>query len=111
MAFEIGGFLILMDEPFGPLDAITKMALQNLLLRLWQERQKTIIYVTHDIAEAITLGDRVVIMTKRPGTVKAVLPVSDGKAARRLQPQRNAGVCGDPSAVLGADAVRSHRGG
>jgi sulfonate transport system ATP-binding protein len=64
-----------MDEPFGPLDAITKMVLQNLLLRLWQERQKTIIYVTHDLTEAITLGDRVVIMTKRPGTVKAVLPV------------------------------------
>jgi NitT/TauT family transport system ATP-binding protein len=67
--------VILMDEPFGPLDAITKMVLQNLLLRLWQERQKTIIFVTHDLTEAITLGDRVVIMTKRPGTVKAVLPV------------------------------------
>ena len=86
--------VILMDEPFGPLDAITKMVLQNLLLRLWQERQKTIIYVTHDLTEAITLGDRVVIMTKRPGTVKAVLPGKDGKAARRLQPQRDAGVCG-----------------
>ena len=68
--------VILMDEPFGPLDAITKMVLQNLLLRLWQERQKTIMYVTHDLTEAITLGDRVVIMTKRPGTVKAVLPVA-----------------------------------
>lgn len=67
--------VILMDEPFGPLDAITKMVLQNLLLSLWQERQKTIIYVTHDLTEAITLGDRVVIMTKRPGMVKAVLPV------------------------------------
>ena len=67
--------VILMDEPFGPLDAITKLVLQNLLLRLWQERQKTIIYVTHDLTEAITLGDRVVIMTKRPGRVKAVLPV------------------------------------
>jgi len=67
--------VILMDEPFGPLDAITKMVLQNLLLKLWQERRKTIIYVTHDLTEAITLGDRVVIMTKRPGRVKAVLPV------------------------------------
>ena len=68
--------VILMDEPFGPLDAITKMTLQNLLLKLWQERQKTIIFVTHDLMEAITLGDRVVIMTKRPGAVKAVLPVA-----------------------------------
>lgn len=67
--------VILMDEPFGPLDAITKMVLQNLLLRLWQERQKTIVFVTHDLTEAITLGDQVVIMTKRPGTVKAILPV------------------------------------
>ncbi|HWG04485.1 MAG TPA: ABC transporter ATP-binding protein [Beijerinckiaceae bacterium] len=68
--------VILMDEPFGPLDAITKMTLQNLLLKLWQERQKTIIFVTHDLMEAITLGDRVVIMTRRPGAVKAVLPVA-----------------------------------
>lgn len=67
--------VILMDEPFGPLDAITKMTLQNLLLKLWEERQKTIIFVTHDLTEAILLGDRVVIMTRRPGTVKAVLPV------------------------------------
>jgi NitT/TauT family transport system ATP-binding protein len=67
--------VILMDEPFGPLDAITKMTLQNLLLKLWQERRKTIIFVTHDLTEAILLGDRVVIMTRRPGTIKAVLPV------------------------------------
>ncbi len=68
--------IILMDEPFGPLDAITKMILQNLLLNLWQERRKTIIFVTHDLTEAILLGDRVVIMTRRPGAVKAVLPVA-----------------------------------
>ena len=67
--------VILMDEPFGPLDAITKMQLQNLLLKLWQERRKTIIFVTHDLTEAILLGDRIVIMTKRPGAVKAVLRV------------------------------------
>lgn len=68
--------VILMDEPFGPLDAITKMVLQDLLLKLWQERQKTIIFVTHDLTEAITLGDRVVVMTRRPGRVKTVLPVA-----------------------------------
>jgi len=67
--------VILMDEPFGPLDAITKMVLQNLLLKLWQEKQKTILFVTHDLTEAITLGDSVVVMTKRPGAVKTVLPV------------------------------------
>ncbi|MCL6637070.1 MAG: ABC transporter ATP-binding protein [Alicyclobacillus sp.] len=67
--------ILLMDEPFGALDAITKLTLQNLLLNLWQERHKTIVFVTHDLAEAITLGDRVVIMTKRPGRVKTVLAV------------------------------------
>ena len=68
--------VILMDEPFGALDAITKMVLQNLLIQLWQKRQKTILFVTHDLTEAITLGDRVVIMTKRPGRKKSVLAVA-----------------------------------
>lgn len=68
--------VILMDEPFGPLDAITKMQLQNLLLKLWEDRRKTIVFVTHDLTEAILLGDRVVVMTRRPGTVKTVLPVT-----------------------------------
>lgn len=67
--------VILMDEPFGPLDAITRMVLQNLLLKLYQERRKTILFVTHDLTEAITLGDRVVVMTRRPGAVKTVLSV------------------------------------
>lgn len=67
--------IILMDEPFGPLDAITRQVLQNLLLDIWQKEHKTIIFVTHDLMEAIALGDRVVIMTKRPGRIKAVLPV------------------------------------
>lgn len=67
--------VILMDEPFGPLDAITKMVLQNLMLNIWLDRHKTILFVTHDLTEAITLGDQVVIMTKRPGVVKTVLPV------------------------------------
>jgi NitT/TauT family transport system ATP-binding protein len=68
--------VILMDEPFGALDAITKMVLQNLLIQLCQKRRKTILFVTHDLAEAITLGDRVVIMTKRPGRIKSVLAVA-----------------------------------
>ena len=67
--------IILMDEPFGPLDAITRQVLQNLLLDIWQNEHKTVIFVTHDLMEAIALGDRIVIMTKRPGQIKAVLPV------------------------------------
>jgi NitT/TauT family transport system ATP-binding protein len=64
--------ILVMDEPFGPLDAQTRLLLQNLLLDLWSEERKTIIFVTHDLHEAIGLGDRVVVLTARPGRVKSV---------------------------------------
>jgi NitT/TauT family transport system ATP-binding protein len=68
--------VILMDEPFGPLDAQTRLNLQNQLLALWQERPgTTIVFITHDLSEAIALADRVVVMTKRPGRIKAIYPV------------------------------------
>jgi NitT/TauT family transport system ATP-binding protein len=67
--------VLLMDEPFGPLDAITRLTLQDELLRLWNRRKKTIVFVTHDLTEAISLADRVVIMTRRPGRIKAIMPV------------------------------------
>ncbi|MES2077599.1 MAG: ABC transporter ATP-binding protein [Pseudomonadota bacterium] len=62
--------IMLMDEPFGALDALTRRNLQDELLRLWSELKKTIIFVTHSIEEAIYLADRIVVMTYRPGTVK-----------------------------------------
>ncbi len=64
--------LILMDEPFGPLDAQTRIVLQDLLLKLWSATGKTIIFITHDLVEAITLADRVVLMSSRPGRIKSV---------------------------------------
>jgi NitT/TauT family transport system ATP-binding protein len=64
--------VILMDEPFGPLDAQTRLTLQNQLLQLWEEERKTIVFITHDLTEAIALADRVVVMTARPGTIKSV---------------------------------------
>lgn len=64
--------LILMDEPFGPLDAQTRIVLQDQLLRLWSATKKTIIFITHDLIEAITLADRVVLMTSRPGRIKSI---------------------------------------
>src|ERR1051325_19471 len=67
--------LILMDEPFGPLDAQTRIVLQDQLLRLWRASRKTILFITHDLVEAITLADRVVVMTSRPGRVKHIAAV------------------------------------
>jgi NitT/TauT family transport system ATP-binding protein len=67
--------MMLMDEPFGALDALTRRTLQDELLRIWLEFKKTIIFVTHSIQESIYLADRVVVMTYRPGSVKRIVPV------------------------------------
>ena len=67
--------VILMDEPFGPLDAQTRLLLQNQLLELWHEERKTIVFITHDLGEAVALADRVVVMSARPGRIKTVAPV------------------------------------
>jgi len=66
---------ILMDEPFGALDAQNRMLLQAELLRMWDRRRTTIVFVTHDLAEAITLAQRVVVLSKRPGRVKRVFDI------------------------------------
>ena len=67
--------ILLMDEPFGALDTHTKITLHDELLRLWEGRHQTVVFVTHDLSEAITLADRIVVMTRRPGRVKLVHPV------------------------------------
>ena len=64
--------VILMDEPFGPLDAQTRVVLQDLLLKLWARTKVTIVFITHDLHEAIGLGDRVVLLSARPGRVARV---------------------------------------
>ena len=63
--------IIYMDEPFGPLDVFTKEKLQAEILKMWSERKNTIIYITHDISEAITLADRIVLLSNRPSQIKA----------------------------------------
>jgi len=61
--------VILMDEPFGPLDAQTRLTLQALLLSIWESQRSTVLFVTHDLTEAIGLADRVVLMSARPGRI------------------------------------------
>jgi NitT/TauT family transport system ATP-binding protein len=68
--------VVLLDEPFGAVDAITRSVLQEVLLDLWSSKRKTVIFVTHDLNEAITLSDKVVVMTRRPGTIKAVVDIA-----------------------------------
>jgi sulfonate transport system ATP-binding protein len=66
---------LLLDEPFGALDALTKIQMQQEILKIWEAERATMILVTHDIDEAVFLGDRVVIMSNRPGTIKRIIPV------------------------------------
>ena len=74
-----GKEILLLDEPFGALDAITRLNLQMLLLEIWQKTQKTILFVTHDVEEAIFLADEVLVLTGRPGTVRERVTVPLGR--------------------------------
>src|SRR5580693_7100343 len=67
--------VLLLDEPFASLDALTRMRMQQEILRIWQAERTTVVLVTHDIEEAVYLADRVVILSPRPGTIMNILPV------------------------------------
>lgn len=71
--------VLLMDEPFGALDSQTRLLMQELVLQLWQEFKPTIIFITHDVAEAIFVSDRILLMSRRPGRVSLAVEVDEPK--------------------------------
>lgn len=89
-AFANDPEVLLMDEPLGALDAQTRLILMDELLQLWETDRKTVVYVTHDIEEAVLLGDRVVLMTARPGRLKVEFAVPFARP-------RGIEVMGDPA--------------
>ena len=74
-AFAVAPSILLMDEPFGALDALTRRAMQRELVRIWREHTTTVVFVTHSVEEAIYLADRILVMTAHPGSIKAELRV------------------------------------
>lgn len=75
--------ILLLDEPFGALDALTRVQMQKEILRIWEEQQTTMIMVTHDIDEAIYLGNRIIVMSARPGEIKEIITVDSANAKVR----------------------------
>lgn len=79
--------VVLMDEPFGALDAHTRIQLQKELLRIWENHKKTIIFVTHSVDEAIYLADRIIMMSKDHGKIEADIPVNIPRVRERSDPR------------------------
>jgi NitT/TauT family transport system ATP-binding protein len=89
-ALAVNPDMLLLDEPFGALDSITRLTMRHELLRIWQTEQKTIVFVTHDIDEAVQLADRVVVMSARPASIQQIVTIDiphprDISSARYLE--------------------------
>jgi NitT/TauT family transport system ATP-binding protein len=89
-ALAVNPDMLFLDEPFGALDSITRLIMRGELLRIWEAERKTIIFVTHDIDEAVQLADRVVVMSARPATIQQIVDIDiphprDISSARYLE--------------------------
>ena len=75
-ALAVDPDMLMLDEPFGALDSITRLTMRKELLRIWEAERKTILFVTHDIEEAVQLADRVVVMSARPATIQTIVTIN-----------------------------------
>ena len=75
-ALSTGADVLLMDEPFGAIDAQTRELMQEELMRIWEGEKKTVIFITHDLDEAVMLADRILLMSRGPGKVREIIPVN-----------------------------------
>jgi NitT/TauT family transport system ATP-binding protein len=107
-AFAQDADILLMDEPFGALDAMTRDILHHELEALWSDRNLTVVFVTHNVREAVRLGDRVVVLTSRPGRVAAEIEVPFDRP-RRIEAPETSALAGEITDVLRAE-VRRHAG-
>jgi NitT/TauT family transport system ATP-binding protein len=116
-ALANGPKVLLMDEPFGSLDALTRESLQMELLHIWQEARCTVLFVTHSIAEAVFLADRVLVMSRRPGRIKADLRIElprprhqavTTSAAFRAYEHRLKEIVWEELTPIGADPPATH---
>lgn len=85
-ALAVNPDIVFMDEPFGALDALTRMKMQEEVSNIWEKKKKTIIFVTHDIEESVYLADRIVIMTPYPGKIKSIINVPLARKRDRTHP-------------------------
>ena len=107
-ALAVNPDMLFLDEPFGALDSITRLIMRGELLRIWEAERKTIIFVTHDIDEAVQLADRVIVMSARPAEVQRIVDI-DIPHPRDISSRAVSGACATASSKRSAWRTRYDR--